>query len=369
MRRKGFIDIFWGLLFVVVDIRLGPIDLILPDFIGYALISRGLILLAPEHPAFRQARVFALIMCFVSLPSLVDAGSAPMDPAFIRRQLISGLTGDLSALFPQKVHSARLLRTTSSRSSISVNRTQNPQREEDAVLGQYSDGTTVLILRYGSPEEALQALNYKAETDYSLHGILKRAETDESFKAQNMPGASGESEYSEYWSIDAADRRILQWWNRGWRWWNPSDTSTKGGWSSNILYVVEGYRSSTAAYKSAFEGERHDQSGITVSPLFPVLAIGEIINVMMIWTICSGIMALSLSSNQHVLINAARRRRAFYMALTVPGWALPMIWLIAPELMTSLFSPLAGVFVIYALVGMIAWLLIMALMRRAANSL
>jgi hypothetical protein len=274
------------------------------------------------------------------------------------------------------VRSASLLRTTNARSSIDANRTRNPQRQEDAVLGQYSDGTTVLILRYATPEEALQALDHKTETDYSFAGIRKRAETDRSFNAGRMSGshstsAADESRISEGWSVEIADRRILQWWNRRWTWWNLSDRMNhKGGWSGSILYIVEGYRSSAAAYKSAFEGERPDKSGITVQPLFPLSVIGEVLDAMMIWAICSGIMALSLSLNQHDLMNTARQRRALYLALIVTGWALSMIGLVAPELMPGLFQPvLAGGLVVYAAVAMIAVVLIMALMRRAANSL
>ncbi|HYI10840.1 MAG TPA: hypothetical protein VEK57_17400 [Thermoanaerobaculia bacterium] len=374
MRREGFDSIFRGLLFVVLDVRLGSIDLILPDFIGYILIFKGLSLLAPEHRGFRKARVLAAVMFFVSIPSLVEMGSDPRDPAFLRRQLMSGFTGDLGALLPQKVHSARLLRTTSSRSSIDANRTQNPQRDEDAVLGEYSDGTVVLILRYASPEEALRAMHHKTETDYSFEAIQKRAETDESFRAQNMSAPRGESSsdgrrLSAYSNVEAADRVIQQWWNRGWSWWNPSDRDNQGGWSSRILYIVEGYRSSAGAYKAAFEGERRDKGGITVNPLFPVSIIGDILNTMMIWEICAGIMALSLSLNQYDLMNVANRLRVLYLALTVMGWALSMTWFLAPEPMSRLFHAAAGVIVIYALVGMIAMLLIMALMRRAANSL
>ncbi|HEX6098869.1 MAG TPA: hypothetical protein VF432_21315 [Thermoanaerobaculia bacterium] len=373
MRRTAFSNIFWGLLFVVLDIRLGAIDLILPDFVGYILIFQGLTLLAPEHHAFRKARVLAAVMVFVSLPGFFGMGS--LDPAFLRRQLISGLTGDLSALLPREVRSARLLRTTNSRSSIDANRTRNPQREEDAVLGEYSDGTTVLILRYASPEEALQALNDKREADYSSAGIRKRAETDESFKVDRMSeshstsGSDG-SRVSEASSVDIADRRILQWWNRRWTWWNLSDGNHKGGWSGSILYIVEGYGASAAAYKSAFEGERQDKSGITVNPLFPLSVIGEVLDAMMIWAICSGIMALSLSLNQYDLMNTARQRRALYLALIATGWVFSTIGLIAPKLMSGLVQPvLAGGLVVYAVVVMIAVVLIMALMRRAANSL
>ena len=176
---------------------------------------------------------------------------------------------------------------------------------------------------------------------------------------------------AEYTSnVELADRVIQQWWNRGWSWWNPLDRDGKGGWSSRILYIVEGYRSSADTYKSAFEGESDNKGGITFNPLFPVSIIGEIVNTLLIWEICSGIIGLSLSVKNYDLVNVANRRRIFYMVLTVTGWALSVTWFIAPEFMSRLFNPVGvGVLVVYALVGIIAVLLIMVLMRRAANSL
>jgi hypothetical protein len=215
----------------------------------------------------------------------------------------------------------------------------------------------------------------KAETDYSFEAIRKRAETDESFRAESMSGPSGESgsnerKFSAYSNVEVADRVIQQWWNRGWSWWNPFDQQGKGGWSSRLLYIVEGYKSSADTYKSAFEGVRYNQNGITFDPLFPVSIIGEIVNTLLIWEICSGIIALSLYMNNYNLMNMANRRRKFYMILTVTGWALSVTWFIAPELMSRLFGPVgAGVLVVYALMVIIAGLLVMGLMRRAAHSL
>jgi len=374
MRRNAFTSIFWGLLFVVLDIRIGSIDLILPDFIGYILLFQGLTALAPDHRSFRTARVLAAVMIVGSLPSLIEVGTDPVDPAFFKRQWIAALTGDLSALLPRQVKSARLLRTTHSRSAIDANRTQNPKQDEDTVLGQYSDGTEVLILRYASPEEALRAFEHKYETEYSLQGLQKRAETDASFRAESMSGSrstSGPDERrdSEDWSVEAADRLIQQWWNPGWSWW-PSNRDHRRGWSSSMLYIVEGYKSTAAAYKSALKGERPDQSGVTFNPLFPVSIIGEILTAMMVWAICSGIIALSRSLNQPDLMTIAHRRRSLSMALTVTGWLFSTTWLIAPEYIPRLVQgTAASLIVLYALLAILAGFLIMTLMRRAANSL
>lgn len=367
MERVGFIRIFWGLLFVVLDIRINSIDLILPDFIGYILIANGLSLLAPQDRWFRRARLFAIIMAFVSIPSLIeiDSKSAPM----LKRQTISVLTGDLSALLPQQVDSAKLLRITSSRRTIDAKRTRNPEQDEDGVLGEYSDGTVALILRYASSEEALVAMNEKAKTEYSFQAILKRAETDESFGGRYTSGGGSSHGISEHSYVEVGDRVIQQWWNRGWRMWDPSSWHNKGGWSSRILYIVEGYQASAATYKSAFQGESQSRGGIMLGPLFPVSILGEIVNTLLIWGICSGIIALSLSSNNDDLMRIAKRRLTLYIVLTVTGWVFPITSFIAPELVSSLFNTAASVLVVHALVGFISVLLMMGLMRRAANSL
>jgi hypothetical protein len=373
VNRIAFIRIFWGLLFVVLDIRINSIDLILPDFIGYILVVTGLNFLAPQDRWFRRARVFAIIMTFVSITSLIEIRIDSKQAPKLKREWISNLTGTLTVLLPQQVGSARLLRTTSSRSVINANRTVNPERDEDRILGEYSDGTVVLILRYASSEEALSAMEQKAEAEYSAQGIRKRAETDESFRAQNISfphgfSGSNETKFSAYSNVEVADRVVQQWWNRGWSWWNPISWRDKGGWgSSRVLYIVEGYRASADSYKSTFEGESQGGQEITVDPLFPLSVLGEIVNTLLIWGICSGIIALSLSSSNYGLMKIAQKRRALYMVLTVPGWALTILWFSPPVLMSNVFDSVPGV--IHALVAITSVLLIMGLVKRAANSL
>src|SRR5688572_22964848 len=133
--KVGFNRIFWGLLFVVLDIRINSIDLFLPDFVGYILIVSGLGLLAPHDKWFRRARVMAIIMIFFSLTDLVEVKVDSRQAHRLRQEWISLLTGDLSTLLPQQVDSAYLLRTTTSENAINANRTHNPERDEDRVLG------------------------------------------------------------------------------------------------------------------------------------------------------------------------------------------------------------------------------------------
>lgn len=377
MMRAGFLRIFWGLLLVVLDIRMDSIDIFLPDFVGYILIVSGLTALAPHDKWFRRARLIAFIMIFVSLINFVevrvDAEQAPK----LKREWISIVTGELSNLLPQQVDSAQLVRVTSSGAEIDANRTHNPQRDEDRVLGEYSDGTIVMILRYASSDDALLAMDQKYKTEYSSNAIRKRAETDASFRTGNISfkhGSTGsDKKYSAYANVEAADRVIQQWWNRGWSWWKPWTWHEEGGWSDRLLYIVEGHRASAEAYKSAFENKRNKGNGVTLDPLFPVSALVQLLDVLLIWGICSGVIAMALSSSNYALMQTAKRRRNLYLVLTALSLVLSMISFIAPEAVSGMVkSPAGGLVMIFviicALLLVVSVLLIMGLMRRAANT-
>src|SRR6185503_7701799 len=354
----GFMRIFWGLLFVALDIRFSPVDFLLPDFIGYILIVSGLGLLVQHHQWFRIARVLAIILIFVSLTSLVEAGMDSKQAPRLKREWVSTLTGELSTLLPRNVNSARLTRVTSSAAEIDKNRTHNPQRDADRILGEYSDGTTVLILRYGSFDEALQAMSNKTETDYSGQAIRQRAEADETYRAQTISfphgsSSSGETKTSEYSNVKVADRVIQQWWN--------------GGWSSRLLYIVEGYSSSAEDYKLALGGQTFQGSGITIDPLFPISALANILDILLIWGICSGIIAMALSSNNFELMQVARIRRNFYLVLAVPGFLISIIAFITPEAMSDAISSVGfALLMIYVVLTVVSVLLVMGLVRKAA---
>ena len=366
--KVGFNRIFWGLLFVVLDVRINSIDLFLPDFVGYILIVSGLGLLAPHDKWFRWTRVMAILMIFFSLSDLVEVKVDYTQAPQWRREWMSRLTGDLGALLPQEIDSARLLRTTTSATAINANRTHNPERDDDRVLGEYSDGTVVLILRYASPEEALAAMKQKEETDYSFQGIRKRAEMDASFKADHMTAHHGVSgshiTFSADSQVKAGDRVIQQWWNRGRSWWWHS--SSWGGNGGSLLYIVEGYPSSADVYKSAVEPKSQNGDGISFNPLFEISTIGSFLNTLFIWGLCSGVMALSVSLNNYGLMQSARRRRDWYLILQILGMAALIMLLIAPEAMLSIGTVLVIPYVFAVLCSVV---LIMLLMRKAAKTL
>lgn len=75
MAARGFRKLFWGFLFIFLDFRINGFDVLLPDFIGYILLTIGLGTLALRHVAFRNARAAALAMIFLSLADLMPSNN------------------------------------------------------------------------------------------------------------------------------------------------------------------------------------------------------------------------------------------------------------------------------------------------------
>jgi len=64
--RTNFRKLSWGFIFVLLDIRLGFID-ILPDFVGYLLILSAVRQLDRHYPGYNKAWPAAVILCLTSL--------------------------------------------------------------------------------------------------------------------------------------------------------------------------------------------------------------------------------------------------------------------------------------------------------------
>ncbi|SHF70569.1 hypothetical protein [Ornithinibacillus halophilus] len=67
--RNEFLKIFWGFLFVLIEIHIAVIDL-LPDPIGYYLIYSGISSLTQEHQIGKKATNWASALCVISIPSV-----------------------------------------------------------------------------------------------------------------------------------------------------------------------------------------------------------------------------------------------------------------------------------------------------------
>lgn len=66
MYSSGYIKLFWGMIFIIFDFRLGNIN-ILPDFVGYVFILLGLCNLSSQCEFYNKAKVPAVILMVQTL--------------------------------------------------------------------------------------------------------------------------------------------------------------------------------------------------------------------------------------------------------------------------------------------------------------
>src|SRR5262249_44482780 len=117
------------------------------------------------------------------------------------------------------------------------------------------------------------------------------------------------------------------------------------------------------------ESKSSNRVGSTFDPLFPVSTLASLLDTLLIWGLCSGVIALCVSSNNYDLMQIARRRRNLYLILGGLGLAGSIISFIAPKAALSMVSSGGIVLVIpYVFAVLFSVLLILLLMRRAANT-
>lgn len=80
MNHRGFRFLFWGFIFVLVDVRIQGFD-VLPDIVGYILFAIGLGLLETENRAFAVAKVLSYPLILLSVFSIVQF-QVPMNGGF-----------------------------------------------------------------------------------------------------------------------------------------------------------------------------------------------------------------------------------------------------------------------------------------------
>jgi hypothetical protein len=83
--KYAFMNIFWGLLFIVVDIKIDNIDFLVPDLIGYVVIYAALQRLGVEAVDFRRARPFAVGGAIASVFAMIPM--SPIQPFAILQTL------------------------------------------------------------------------------------------------------------------------------------------------------------------------------------------------------------------------------------------------------------------------------------------
>lgn len=82
---RTFMQILWGVLFVIIDVKLDWFDVAL-DIIGYFIIVGALGRLAPAAAAFGTARPFAIIAGIVSLPAMIPI--EPLQPFWVLQTVL-----------------------------------------------------------------------------------------------------------------------------------------------------------------------------------------------------------------------------------------------------------------------------------------
>lgn len=74
MYESAYNKLSWGMVFIIFNINLGPIN-ILPNFIGYLLILSGLSVLSEQHPAFEKGKIPAGILVIITLKDIINFGT------------------------------------------------------------------------------------------------------------------------------------------------------------------------------------------------------------------------------------------------------------------------------------------------------
>ncbi|MCH1626707.1 hypothetical protein [Fredinandcohnia quinoae] len=74
--NQGFKRLFWGYLLILLEIHYLVVD-ILPDPLGYYLICSGVVKLSREFPLSTKAKNLAILMIFISIPTVFIQQNAP----------------------------------------------------------------------------------------------------------------------------------------------------------------------------------------------------------------------------------------------------------------------------------------------------
>lgn len=75
MYAVGYNKLFWGMMFIVFNINLGPIN-ILPNFIGYMLIYAGVNILSSQQKIYEKGKIPAIILIVLTLKDIWHNESA-----------------------------------------------------------------------------------------------------------------------------------------------------------------------------------------------------------------------------------------------------------------------------------------------------
>lgn len=71
MYESGYNKLFWGIIFIIFNINIGPIN-IMPNFIGYLFILSGINILIHQNEYYERAKVPAVILAITTIRDLIN---------------------------------------------------------------------------------------------------------------------------------------------------------------------------------------------------------------------------------------------------------------------------------------------------------
>lgn len=74
MYESGYNKLAWGMMFIIFNINLGPIN-ILPNFIGYLLILSGFTILSEQHVIFGKGKTASGVLALITVKDIVNFGT------------------------------------------------------------------------------------------------------------------------------------------------------------------------------------------------------------------------------------------------------------------------------------------------------
>lgn len=98
MYARAYNQLFWGLIFIIFNFNLGPIN-VLPNFIGYFLIAAGLGTLKKQHAIFQKGIAPAFVLGLINMSSSMYIGTgAVQNSQFMVSNLPALILGSIQML-------------------------------------------------------------------------------------------------------------------------------------------------------------------------------------------------------------------------------------------------------------------------------
>ena len=97
MYKSSYNDIITGFIFILINFNIGPVD-ILPDFIGYIIISIALSDLKEQSIIYKKAIPFSNILILTSLGNFYKVNLANFNMAYTKTTIVIFILGSINMI-------------------------------------------------------------------------------------------------------------------------------------------------------------------------------------------------------------------------------------------------------------------------------